>query len=494
MNGMSAEALVVTLDVGTSSVRTLVFDSQARQQAGFGEQIHYQFTATPDGGVELEADRLVDVTLRSLSTIHDHVRKAGIKPAAIGISTFWHSLLGVARAGKPTTPLLHLFDTRSRNQVKELGQRLDPKRVHARTGCVLHSSYWPAKLLWLCETRPDAFRATDRWISFGEYLFLKLFGVAAASTSMLSATGLWNQTANDYDHEVLAALPLDESHLCPLGEMDHAQSALLDAYRTQLPAFDGIPWFPASGDGACDSVGSGCVTPDRFALMIGSSGALRAICQPAVELPYGLWCYRVDRSRFVIGGSLSNGGEVYDWMHRTFALPDSAETEKQLAAMAPGTHGLLLLPFLAGERSPYWRSDLRAAITGLSLSTKPIDVLEAALESVALRFLEVYQLMAKSLGQPRALISSGGGLLRSAAWTQMMADALGLPVTTCLESEATSRGAALLALERLGVIKNVADVTPRLGAVHQPRAEYRAVYTDLLECQRRLFQKLFQEN
>jgi gluconokinase len=202
----------------------------------------------------------------------------------------------------------------------------------------------------------------------------------------------------------------------------------------------------------------------------------------------------VDRSRFVIGGSLSNGGEVYDWMHRTFALPDSAETEKQLAAMAPGTHGLLLLPFLAGERSPYWRSDLRAAITGLSLSTKPIDVLEAALESVALRFLEVYQLMAKSLGQPRALIASGGGLLRSAAWTQMMADALGLPVTTCLEPEATSRGAALLALERLGVIKNVADVTPRLGAVHQPRAEYRAVYTDLLECQRRLFQKLFQEN
>jgi gluconokinase len=494
MDGMSSEAFVVTLDVGTSSVRTLLFDARGRQQDRFGEQIHYQFTATPDGGVEIEADMLLDVSMRSLSTIQEQLQTARLKPAAVGISTFWHSLLGVDRAGKPTTPLLHLFDTRSVKQVRELAQRLDPQRVHARTGCVLHSSYWPAKLLWLSETRPEAFHASDRWISFGEYLFLKLFGVGTASTSMASATGLWNQAANDYDDEVLAALPVDKLHLCPLGEMDQAQSALVDSYRSRLAAFDGIPWFPASGDGACDSVGSGCVTPGCFALMVGSSGALRAICRPAVELPPGLWCYRVDRGRSVLGGSLSNGGEVYDWMHRTFALPDSAETKKELEAMAPGTHGLLLLPFLTGERSPYWRSDLRAAITGLSLSTRPIDVLEAALESVALRFLEIYGLMGNMLGQPRALIASGGGLLRSAAWTQMMADALGLPVTICLEPEATSRGAALLALERLGAIRNVAEATPRLGAEHQPRSEYRAVYTDLLERQRLLFQKLFPEN
>src|ERR1700731_1997301 len=258
MNGMSAEALVVTLDVGTSSVRTLLFDAQGRQQDGFGEQIRYQFTTTPDGGVELEADQLLDVSLRSLSTIHEQVRAAGLKPAAVGFSSFWHSLLGVDRSGQPTTPLLHLFDTRSARQVRELEQRLDPKCVHARTGCVLHSSYWPAKLLWLRETRPDAFRATDRWISFCEYLFLKLFGVATASTSMVSATGLWNQAANDYDDEILAALSLNTLHLCPWGEMDRAQSELLEPYRRRFEGLQGIPWFPAWGDGACDSVGSGC--------------------------------------------------------------------------------------------------------------------------------------------------------------------------------------------------------------------------------------------
>jgi gluconokinase len=171
-----AEALVVTLDIGTSSVRTLLFDGRGRQHDRFGEQIHYQFTPTADGGVEMDADQLLDLTLRSFRTLHEQVRTAGLQPSAVAFSSFWHSLMGVDREGKPTTPLLHLFDTRSAKQVDELAHRLDPKSVHARTGCVLHSSYWPAKLLWLSETRPDAFRATDRWISFGEYLFLKLFG------------------------------------------------------------------------------------------------------------------------------------------------------------------------------------------------------------------------------------------------------------------------------------------------------------------------------
>ena len=496
MVGMSSsEALVVTLDIGSSSVRTLLFDHQGQQQDGYGEQVGYHFTASPDGGVELDPSQLLDVTLRTLYRIHEQVTATGRKPTSVGFSCFWHSLMGVDRAGQPTTPLLHLFDTRSAKQVQALAARLDSKRVHARTGCVPHSSYWPAKLLWLRQTRPEAVRATDRWISFSEYLFLKLFGVATASTSMVSATGLWNQAANDYDDELLEALAVDTLHLCPWGEMDQPPSALLEPYRSRLTAFNGIPWFPAWGDGACDSVGSGCITPDRFALMVGSSGALRAVCpQPDVQLPYGLWCYRVDRGRFVLGGSISNGGDVYDWIHRTFALADPAETEKELETLPPGAHGLVLLPFLAGERSPYWRSDLRAAITGLSLSTRAIDVLQAALESVALRFREIFGLMTDTLGQPNDVIASGGGLLRSPAWTHMIADALGRPVTTCLEPEATSRGAALLALERLGVIQHIAGSAPRLGAVNQPRTEHCAAYADLLARQRLLFQKLFSEN
>jgi gluconokinase len=491
----AGEALVVTLDVGTSSVRTLLFDAQGRQQDGFGEQIHYEITATPDGGVEISADQLLDLSTRCLAKIHEQMAAASLRPEAVSMCTFWHSFLGVDRQGRPTTPILHLFDTRSTEQVKQLERKLDPRVVHARTGCRLHTSYWPAKLLWLHQNRADAFEATDRWISFGEFLFLRLFGAAIASTSMVSGSGLWNEAKNDYDEPVLSVLPVDRFHLAPWGEMDMAQTRLLEPYRSSWPAFDAIPWFPAWGDGACNNVGSGCITRDIFSLMVGTSGAMRSVVEAeAVEIPEGLWCYRVDRSRYVLGGALSNGGEVYAWMQRVLALPDAQTVERQLAGMQPGSHGLLLLPFFAGERSPYWRADLRAAVTGLNLSTQAIDILRAALESVALRFREIFDLMSSSLGRPKTVIASGGALLHSPAWTQMMADALGVTIVTCIEAEATSRGAALLALERIGALHDLASVGIREGPCHASRAGHNKIYAGLLDEQRGLYNRLFSEN
>jgi gluconokinase len=472
-----------------------VFDALGRQQDGFGEQIPYEITTAPDGGVEVSADQLLDLSTQCLARVHAQMLTAGLRPAAIGICTFWHSFLGVDRQSRATTPILHLFDTRSAEQVQQLEQKLDARQVHARTGCRLHTSYWPSKLLWLHQNRGDAFASTDRWISFGEYFFLKLFGAAIASTSMVSGSGLWNQAKNDYDEMVLSALPVDRLHLAPWGEMDMPQTRLLEPYRSLWPDFDGIPWFPAWGDGAANNAGSGCTGRDTFSLMVGTSGAMRCIvAAESIKIPESLWCYRVDRGRVVLGGALSNGGDVYAWMQRVLSLPDAQTAEQQLLAMPPGGHGLLLLPFFAGERSPYWRSDLRAAITGLSLSTRAIDILRASLESVALRFREIFDLMSASLGRPNAVIASGGALLRSPAWTQMMADALGVNIATCVEPEATSRGAALLTLERIGVVAELASASARTGPCHASRPEAHQIYAGQLEKQRHLYNQLFSEN
>ena len=98
---------------------------------------------------------------------------------------------------------------------------------HSRTGCVLHARYPPSKLLWLSETQPDAFRRVVRWMSIGEYLFLKLLGEAMPSTSMVSASGFWDQNRNDYDDELLSVLPVRRDQFPdPAG---HGPSALPSA-------------------------------------------------------------------------------------------------------------------------------------------------------------------------------------------------------------------------------------------------------------------------
>jgi gluconokinase len=207
-----------------------------------------------------------------------------------------------------------------------------------------------------------------------------------------------------------------------------------------------------------------------------------------------LFCYRVDRRRFVLGGALSNGGEVYHWMKRTLSLPAEDEIESQLAAMQPGSHGLTVLPLFAGERSTKWRADARAAITGMSVHTSPMEILRASLESVALRFRNIFEIMLGEIGEPSEMIDSGSALLHSPAWTQMMGDALGRPVIPCLEKEATSRGAALLAMERIGAIEHVRDRPAAVGPAVQPVEAQRSIYEEELRRQRRLYTKLFEEN
>jgi gluconokinase len=442
---------------------------------GYGAQLAYNVTD------EIDPEHLAELTIDCLDELHRQVHAAELKIAAVAGSAFWHSFLGVGEDGRPTLPILHLLDTRSAAE----GSRVPD--AHARTGCVPHSSYWPAKLLWLKKNRPAEFSATRRWLSFSEFLFEKLFGRARVSTSMVSGSGLWDQNANDYDAETLAVLNVSRAQLAPPGDMDQPERELLPEYRRIWPAFDGAPWFPALGDGACDNLGSGCIAPDRFALMVGTTGAMRAVIEaPQVRIPPGLFCYRVDRKRFVMGGALSNGGDVFAWMKRTLVLPK--DLEARLETAVPGAHGLTLLPFFSGERSPYWRSDLRAAITGLSFSTEPFDILRAALESVALRFREIYVTLSNYLGEPLEVIASGGALLHSPAWTQMMADALGRTVVACTEAEASSRGAALWALEQIGAPSTTGT---SMGAPFDPQPDHEAIYDRLLSEQSRLYSKLF---
>lgn len=481
---------MAALDLGTSSVRALLFDNEFKAFENVGLQKRYQFLSRPDGSVEVDPGILFQLTCDCLDALHEHMTGRDLRAAGVAISTFWHCFVGIDKTGVPTTPIVHLFDTRSGRQMEQLTDTFDPAWLHAITGCMPHTSYWPAKLLWLKETLPDQFARTARWISVGEYLLLRFTGKGAESISMVSASGIWDQRANTYCEEVLQMIGIDPSQLAPLETLDEPRRSLLPEFAKRWPLLNGIPWYPAYGDGACNSIGSGCSTPDKFALMVGTSGAMRVVVkQKFVTIPAGIWCYRVNRERFILGGAVSNGGEVFRWATRTLQLPDDAED--QITLRKPGSHGLTVLPYFAGERSPYWRPDLRAALSGVSLATQPIDILQACLESVALRFKQIYMLLLRPFPKPNHVIASGGALLQSKVWLQMMTDALAHPLVACEVAEASSRGAAMIAAEQMGLLADFEDAPAELGETVEPKQESVAVYRKMLERDARLFDALY---
>jgi gluconokinase len=343
-------------------------------------------------------------------------------------------------------------------------RRLDNAAVHARTGCQIHTSYWPAKLAWLAQEEPEVFRSARRFVSFCDYLYAQLVGrEVPTGISIASATGLVDLSTRTWDEELLETLGLDAERLPEISDAP----------------VDG--WYPALLDGACSNLGAGCVTRGRAALMVGTSGAIRVVYETDRPQPRpALFLHWVDKTRVVEGGSLSDGGNLHYWLDHT--LKDATGS---LAGRDPDSHGLTFLSLLGGERSPGWHQHAKGAVHGLTFDTTPLDLRQAGLEGVAFRFAEVADLM------PRLdeIVVTGGALLRDPDWVQIMADALGRPVTTSGVKEASLRGAAVVVLERLGETPAPAP----LGAVVEPRPDKVDVFRAARERQRRLYEVVTSE-
>ncbi len=488
---MPDSGLILTLDIGTSSVRAMLWDERGDWAHGWVSEIRHTMTVSRDGGVVTDPAALLKRTARAIDGVLDQAGKQASRVIGVGIDSFWHSLMGVDAGGRPMTPLYTWADTRSQSAAEELKRRLNEAEVHARTGCTFHSSYLPAKLLWLSKTQPEVFHRARHWLSFGEYLFLTLFGEPLVSVSMASGTGLFDQDTCTWDAPVLAALPIFVDQLGTLVDADHAARGLRKPYAQRWPVLSQAPWFPALGDGACSNAGSNCATDRRMALMVGTSGALRVLSRgTAAPVPMGLWRYRLDREHVVVGGALSNGGNLMRWIEATFRHTRSKAALENVARLGPDAHGLTVLPFLDGERSPDYRADARGAIAGLSLSTTPADVQRACMEAVSYRFAVLAELLAPLMPQAQEVIVNGGAILSRPAWMQIMADVLGQRLIASGEREATSRGAALRALQSLGLLKAVEDAPDRLGAAYEPNAQNHAIYASGLQRHRELYERL----
>jgi gluconokinase len=387
----------VALDVGSSSVRAVAYDEHGDAEAGDARLAY----------AELDADELVDACVAVLAQVGEG--------DALAISAFWHSLVALDRANRPVGPLLTWRDT--------LGEPplLDPEDYHRRTGCFLHPAFWPAKLVRLAV---EGVRAV-RFVSFADYLLFRLTGELQTAVSMASGTGLFDPNRLDWDDETLAAVGVRRDQLPPLsGE-----------------AVAGV--LPALGDGACSNAGVGAVERGRAAVTIGTSGAARVVYAAGeAEARPGLFLYRLDERRFCEGGALSDGGNLHAWLAQTLRAFDASELSDRPAA----AHGLVFLPFLGGERSLGWDASRRGRVQGLSFATTPLDLVQAALEGVCYRFAAVLD----AIGAVESIVVTGGALLANPAWVQMLADVLGRPLEVSAAAEGSARGAALVALERLG--------------------------------------------
>lgn len=436
--------LVLVLDIGSSSTRSALFDEKARLITGTDSRREYAVCYSNDGGAELSPTRLLRAARSCLrETLQAH-RSSGfhnVPIAAVGGSAFWHSLLGLDRHGQPLTPVFTWADSRCAGEAARLRKQFDERRIHAETGCMLRASYWPAKLRWLHRTDRRLFRKVAGWISPADWIFQELFGSAGSSPSMASATGLYNLRRQHWHTELQQACEIDSKQLSSI--LETRRSARSPAALRDAPVFAPI------GDGAASNLGCGADGDEQVAINLGTSAAVRIIEKRTKDqptTPFGLFRYRVDSERTLMGGAISNAGNLRGWCTRELRIAGSEE--KALDRRAAADDALTVLPFWVAERAPTWPENLRGTIAGFTQSTDAAEIFRATACATFYRLAEILSLIEERNGRAKEIIVSGGAA-RSRAVLFLLADALGRDLSVAA-TESSLRGAACFILEQLG--------------------------------------------
>ena len=470
-------ALALGVDIGTSGVRVLAVDEAGRVVA---ESVRSYPLLTPrPGWTEQNPEDWFDETVTALKELT--AKLDGHELVALGLSGQMHGMVPLDAHGEVIRPAILWNDQRTGSGVAELEAAVPRETLVARTGNPAITGFQLPKLLWLRQQEPDNFARTRHVLLPKDYLGFRLTGVMAAEPTDASGTNCFEITQKVWDAEVLGALGLSVELFPQLVSSPEVVGTLTNdlAKETGLP--EGLPIVAGAGDNAAAAIGLGLssLTPGVGSVSLGTSGVVFAPLDAPTPDPEGrvhLFCH-ADGGYNLLGVTLAAAGSL-QWYRDTLRPGVSFDVLTQEAETSqPGANGVTFRPYLAGERTPYLDPNLRGSWTGLSLASTQADLVRAVLEGVAFSLRDALDIITPLAPLSKAFTTGGGA--RSNMWLQLTADALGLPLIRPKQSQGPAYGAALLALQGLGVAEQAASLA-QLESDHNFQPTKDSPYQDAL--------------
>lgn len=447
-------AIVVGVDIGTTSTKSVAYDVGGRVVAS--QAVAYPLREPRPGYAEQDPREIRTAVVQTVASV---AARCGKQVRALSFSSAMHGLIGLDQHGSPLTPVVTWADKRASAQAERMRAAPGGLALHRRTGTPLHPMAPLPKLVWFREEQPELAARVRHWVGIKDYVLLELLGVLVTDHSLASASGLMDIHLLRWDPEALQLAGIGVDQLPELVPTTTVLPGLLAgaAQAMQLPAT--TPVVVGAGDGPLANLGLGAIRPGVAACSIGTSGALRVMVEhPVVDSRGRSFCYALTEHRWVTGGAVNNGGLVLEWAGDALApeLGNAREDEllRQAGTVPAGSGGLIMLPYLQGERAPHWSSFPRGAYIGLTREHRRAHLIRAALEGVCQQLALVLESV-RAAGNEIREIRATGGFARSALWRQMLADVLGMPIGFPRGYEGSSFGAALLGMDALGLVASI---------------------------------------
>jgi len=458
---------LVGLDIGTSAVKGLAIDADGSVLAR--AEVGYPLSTPRPGWAEQDPADWWAATEAVLAALH---KDAGA-PAAIGLSGQMHGLVALDDRDRVLRPAILWNDQRTGAECAEIEATVGLERLIELTGNRALPGFTAPKLLWLRRHEPDAYAQIARIALPKDYVRLRLCGTHAIDVADASGTLLLDVAARRWSDEVLEALAIDAAMLAPV----------LESPDVSGETAAGVPVAAGAGDQAAGALGVGVDRPGPLSVVLGTSGVVFAALEHYASDPQArlhAFCHAVPDAWHVMGVMLSAAGSLR-WLRDAVAPGERYDVLTEEAARWPaGTDGLLFLPYLAGERTPYPDPDARGAFVGLELRHDRGALVRAVLEGVAYGLRDSLDLICELGGTPAFARVSGGGAA-SRLWLQIVASVLELPLERVAVDEGAAFGAAILggvAAQIWPDVGTAVAATVRPGERIEPVPEWVEVYRE----------------
>lgn len=480
---------ILAVDIGTGSIRASVFDDNLKSLSLSRVRLELGFEQDPESIYRsmLEACRSACRMAKTSSV------------EAIVLSSQMHGLLCLGGDGKPLTNLHTYLDTRPAEVLPLLEEKVEGYRLYRKTGCPPLFIYPLTKLLWLNQFNHKVFREARWFLSAKDYLVYKLTGEPYIDKSTASGSQLLDIERLVWSNLSLSLAEIDESKLPILYDGEKPLTRLQRSVASSLGLSEECTLILGASDAALHSLGVGSMGVDVAALNLGTSGAIRVSSnRPILDRSEAMrfFCYYIGYGLWIPGGAVNNAGLALRWFIDRVLESEGPETYRvlteEIERVPPGSGGIVILPFLSGERFPVRDPYARSVFFGLTLSHGRAHIARGLMEASIYGLRWILEAMGENGLNPR-VIRVGGGGARSKVWRKIQADILGLPIELVEFEEASLMGAAILGAEVLGYYPSLDEAvkaTVKIAEVESPDSSSMEVYEKYYRLYRKLYTTL----
>lgn len=491
-------AFLLGIDAGTTVIKCTLFALDGREVAGASHPSSL-LTARP-GWAEADMDAVWAAVIHTVRGALAAAAPAGITAAdvlAVGVTGQGDGTWLVDAAGRPVRPAILWSDGRTGALVQAAHRSGLSAAVFQITGTALNTCLQSLHLRWLQEHEPQTVEATAAVLRAKDWIFLKLTGVARTDETDASHT-FFSVHRRGYDERIFPLLGIERwrTKIPPAPPPAENAAELLPAVAAELGLRQGTPVTAGPFDVAASALGAGAIAAGDACSVLGTAGVHQIVLDRPVLEPDNLGyhiCYAPGKLMRLLPAMACTPN--LQWFVREFCAAEEAaagvganlwdELERRAGGVPRGAHGVMYHPYIdpAGERAPFVCPAARAQFTGLSSHHTRQVLLRAVYEGVALSVVDCY----RALGVPVTELRLAGGGARSPLWAQILADALGCPVTVAAGEEYGAKGAVMTAGIVTGVYASYADAVARTvqpAHSYQPTPAATADYAVLLQVYR----------